>query len=183
MDFVGGNLDEFLYPEKYVPGGGGEADKKPRVPPEVHYNPNMKFGPLPGEFPYFRLTVATPRLSVSRRLAAAGAGCLLDGGLAAQGWYGAHGVLCPASHVLRSWLAHVQLTFEAHPREWQDACPAYLYAGHGEILQLKPFMRAQVGASSSQAGHTIGVQSCHSAVSVYLVLPFWLACSLDPSWS
>jgi hypothetical protein len=58
----------------------------------------MKFGPLPDMIPYFRLTVATPRLSVA---------------------------------------------FEAHPREWRDPKPAYLYAGPSDISQLCPFMRGQ----------------------------------------
>lgn len=31
---------------------------------QVRFNPNMRFGPQPGQTPHFRLTVATPRLSV-----------------------------------------------------------------------------------------------------------------------
>lgn len=125
MDFVGGNLDEFLHPEKHAaelaachagasappmpapapqqPGvppqaGGGCGDGSvfstggrllyaalmvrgtvsalpytpaqlrqllPVPPPQVRYNPAMKFGPEPGQVPTFRLTIASPRLSVS----------------------------------------------------------------------------------------------------------------------
>ena len=55
MDFVGGNLDEFLHPEKHQeqvaaqPGASlppsasvPPAPEQPAVPPQVHYNPNMK---------------------------------------------------------------------------------------------------------------------------------------------
>lgn len=76
MDFVGGNLDEFLHPEKHAAelaaqAGGSVAPvpeappAQPTVPPQVHYNPHMKFGPQPGQVPTFRLTIASPRLSVS----------------------------------------------------------------------------------------------------------------------
>lgn len=37
-----------------------------------------------------------------------------------------------------------QITFEAHPREWQDPTPAWLYAGPKDTPSLRPFMRAQV---------------------------------------
>ena len=128
MDFVGGNLDEYLHPEKHTAelaaaqglepapasGGGGEgaaagaaaagaaaaaAAPAPSVPPQTRFNPNMKFGPAPGERPHFRLTIATPRLGIS---------------------------------------------FEAHPREWSDPAPAYTYVGPEEAPWLRPFLRAQV---------------------------------------
>lgn len=118
MDFVGGNLDEFLHPERHAaalaaaqggsvaaPASGAEPppapapEAPPQVPPQVHFNPNMKFGPEPGQRPHFRLTIATPRVSV---------------------------------------------TFEAHPREWADPSPAWVYAGPYDAPRLRPFMRAQV---------------------------------------
>lgn len=120
MDFVGGNLDEFLHPEKHTAalaaaqgldlppaaGAGGKAQAgaapapaPPGVPPQTQFNPTMKFGPAPGERPHFRLTIATPRLGV---------------------------------------------TFEAHPREWTEAAPQHTYVGPGEAPWLRPFLRAQV---------------------------------------
>ncbi len=63
MDFVGGNLDEYLHPERHAaqlaeqPGASvppaAEAapppPPPPSVPPQVQYNPSMKVrGQLPG---------------------------------------------------------------------------------------------------------------------------------------
>ena len=60
--------------------------------------------------------------------------------------------LLPAAMSGDTWLVEtldtaalvLQAIFEAHPREWTDAAPAWLYAGPGDAPQLRPFLRAQV---------------------------------------
>eukprot|EP00887_Chlorella_sp_A99_P007742 scaffold20.g7742.t1 len=59
MDFIGGNLGDYLHP-KLPPGA---EPPPPKVPPQVLFNPAMKFGPRPDQVATFRLTVAVPRLT------------------------------------------------------------------------------------------------------------------------
>lgn len=57
MDFVHGNLNDFLHPKNAPP-------PKPSHPKEVNFNPAMKFGPAPGATATFRLTLAIPKVAV-----------------------------------------------------------------------------------------------------------------------
>ena len=104
----------------------------------------MKFGPLPGQRPYFRLTVATIRLSVSELPAVSCCGSAVAAvlSLARRLRWAAHPRSFPTQrHAIPLLL--LQAIFEAHPREWTDPNPAYLYAEQSDTPQLRPFMRAQ----------------------------------------
>jgi hypothetical protein len=93
MDFIGGNLNDYLQP----PGNVETDVATPCEPKEVRFNPSMQFGPPPGIPPTFRLTAAIPRVAA---------------------------------------------VFEAHPREWTAAEPAWEFASPSEAHLLQPFFSA-----------------------------------------